>query len=74
VDKTNNADGRRRALIPLHQEQTEQTQAGIAPLLKKYMADYAATGLPPAYLPYHREQPFQDPNSDPINPEEKEQS
>ncbi len=23
----------------------------IAPLLKKLMADYAATGLPPAYLP-----------------------
>ena len=25
--------------------------AGIAPLLKKMIADYAATGLPPAYLP-----------------------
>ena len=25
--------------------------AGIAPLLKKLMADYAATGLPPAYIP-----------------------
>jgi len=25
--------------------------AGIAPLLKQMMADYAATGLPPAYLP-----------------------
>jgi hypothetical protein len=24
---------------------------GIAPLLKKMIADYAATGLPPAYLP-----------------------
>ena len=24
---------------------------GIAPLLKKIIADYAATGLPPAYLP-----------------------
>ena len=23
----------------------------IAPLLRKLMADYAATGLPPAYLP-----------------------
>ena len=23
---------------------------GIAPLLRKHMADYAATGLPPAYL------------------------
>jgi hypothetical protein len=25
--------------------------AGIAPLLKQMIADYAATGLPPAYLP-----------------------
>ncbi len=24
---------------------------GIAPLLKQMIADYAATGLPPAYLP-----------------------
>jgi putative transposase len=24
---------------------------GIAPLLRALMADYAATGLPPAYLP-----------------------
>jgi len=24
---------------------------GIAPLLKELMAEYAATGLPPAYLP-----------------------
>ena len=24
--------------------------AGIAPLLKQMIADYAATGLPPAYL------------------------
>jgi len=25
--------------------------AGIAPLLRERMANYAATGLPPAYLP-----------------------
>ena len=25
--------------------------AGIAPLLRELMAEYAATGLPPAYLP-----------------------
>jgi len=73
VDKTKNADGRRRTLLPLHQEKPEQIQAGIAPLLQKYMADYAATGLPPAYLPYHRERPFQDPNSNLINPEEQEE-
>jgi hypothetical protein len=26
----------------------------MAPLLRKLMADYAATGLPPAYLADHR--------------------
>jgi hypothetical protein len=26
---------------------------GIAPRLRELMADYAATGLPPAYLPQH---------------------
>ena len=25
--------------------------SGVAPLLKKLMADYAASGLPPAYMP-----------------------
>ena len=25
--------------------------SGIAPLLRKLMAEYAATGLPPAYIP-----------------------
>jgi hypothetical protein len=29
--------------------------AGIAPLLKQMMADYAATGLPPAYLPTEKD-------------------
>jgi hypothetical protein len=28
---------------------------GIAPLLKQMMADYAATGLPPAYLPTEKD-------------------
>ena len=27
------------------------TSAGIAPLLKQLMADYAETGLPPSYIP-----------------------
>jgi len=40
------------------QSPAEDTQAGIAPLLQKLMADYAATGLPPAYLccdPYQQQ-------------------
>ena len=50
LDKTRNADGRRRSLeAPL--EAAPPPSGEIAPLLKKLMADYAATGLPPAYLP-----------------------
>jgi hypothetical protein len=29
----------------------ETPPTGIAPLLKELMAEYASTGLPPAYLP-----------------------
>jgi len=62
LDKEANADGRRRRLAPgplaalgLDQAAKAATQpqrpSGPAPLLRKLMADYAATGLPPAYLP-----------------------
>ncbi|MHC4446926.1 MAG: integrase core domain-containing protein [Planctomycetota bacterium] len=53
-DKTSNADGRRRTLHPLPDaiEPVPRRSGEIAPLLKKLMADYAATGLPPAYLPH----------------------
>lgn len=52
-DKSANAEGIRRALNPIENEFTpaEKTSSGIAPLLKALMAEYAATGLPPAYLP-----------------------
>lgn len=60
VDKERNADRRRRAL-PLEavSADTSESQAaasapvGIAPLLRELMAEYAATGLPPAYIPKH---------------------
>jgi len=50
LDKAKNADGRRRVLEPIG-EPAPPPATGIAPLLKKLMADYAATGLPPAYIP-----------------------
>jgi hypothetical protein len=55
VDKERNADRRRRVLgepNALPHSQVDPAHAGIAPLMRQYMADYAATGLPPAYLPH----------------------
>lgn len=50
-DKTANADRMRRTLKPAENTLTkEPSVTGIAPLLKSLMAEYAATGLPPAYL------------------------
>ena len=53
LDKAKNADGRRRTLAPGLLDGTTPPPApsGIAPLLRQLMTDYAATGLPPAYLP-----------------------
>ncbi len=54
LDRAQNADGRRRALSPqVTTDSPPQPEGGghLAPLLRKLMADYAATGLPPAYLP-----------------------
>lgn len=55
LDKTRNADGYRRRLDPVSEPTVEPVESvasasPIAPLLRKLMADYSATGLPPAYL------------------------
>jgi hypothetical protein len=51
-DKQNNADARRRRKEPVAGQPGPVVQpGGMAPLLKKLIADYAATGLPPAYCP-----------------------
>ena len=50
IDKVANAEGLRRVLEPVS-HLPKPPACGIAPLLKKMIADYAATGLPPAYLP-----------------------
>ena len=54
LDKAANASGQRRALQPLEQETLSaapQASGELPPLLRKLLADYAATGRPPAYLP-----------------------
>jgi putative transposase len=50
IDKARNADGVRRVLDPVSM-QPVVAGSGIAPLLRKLMTEYAATGLPPAYIP-----------------------
>jgi hypothetical protein len=55
LDKERNADRRRRALAdPTAGARMEPSSPppGTAPLLRQYLAEYAATGLPPAYVPH----------------------
>jgi len=50
LDKVRNAEGIRR---PIETPPSDHTRpdSGVAPLLRQLMSDYAATGLPPAYIP-----------------------
>lgn len=67
-DKTKNAHGHRRTLNPVSEDQPSSAQKStsdpIPPLLRKIMSDYAATGLPPAYLPKEESLPSTDPNKE----------
>ena len=49
-DKTKNASGIRRAINP-ENPVVNSNDDPLPALLRKWLADYAATGLPPAYLP-----------------------
>ncbi len=60
LDKSANADGQRRALVPSASRVTDSVStqpSGMAPLLRQLIAEYAATGLPPAYLPTSDKEP-----------------
>jgi transposase InsO family protein len=59
-DKAANADGRRKHVQPTLPDAPEQPREAVPPLLRKILADYAATGLPPAYLPHATETEEQD--------------
>ena len=53
IDKAKNADGRRRTLEPIEAAVLASAEGNpYPPLMQKIMADYAATGLPPAYIPH----------------------
>ncbi|OEZ63875.1 MULTISPECIES: DDE-type integrase/transposase/recombinase [unclassified Duganella] len=55
LDKAANANGVRRRLAPAATASGPIEPVGMAPLLREQLADYAATGLPPAYLPVNDE-------------------
>ena len=50
LDKGANANGQRRALSPAAVDLSPVTPAGLPALMTQLLADYAATGVPPAYL------------------------
>ncbi len=57
LDKAANADGRRRTLEPRPPAPlTVRGESGLAPLMRNLLAEYAATGLPFAYLPKDEEE------------------
>jgi hypothetical protein len=55
LDRAANADGRRAVLEPRPDESvgtaSAESPTELPPLLKQILAEYSATGLPPAYLP-----------------------
>lgn len=70
VDKEHNADRRRRALVDPTSATTPEPApppTGVAPLLRQLMAEYAATGLPPAYVPHDKTVTTDDDTDDDID-------
>jgi len=51
LDKSANASGQRRVLEKQTTTAAPPTSGELPPLLRKLLADYAATGRPPGYLP-----------------------
>ena len=60
LDKSANANGQRRRLSPAGVDLSAVTPKGLPALMTQLLADYAATGLPPAYLPTHTTNPNTD--------------
>lgn len=61
LDRTANAEGRRAVLAPAASTDAATAKhprsSALPPLLQKILADYSATGLPPAYLPQRTTHP-----------------
>ena len=57
INKAANASGQRKRRVPRDAAPLSASPPAMAPLLKELIADYAASGLPPAYLPITEEDP-----------------
>jgi putative transposase len=55
LDKSANANGQRRRLAPITADLSPLPATGLPALMNQLLADYAATGVPPAYLPSNDE-------------------
>jgi putative transposase len=51
LDKSANANGQRKRLSPAKVDLSPLPPTGMSALMTELLADYAATGIPPAYLP-----------------------
>jgi hypothetical protein len=51
LDKSANANSQRRRLFPANTDLSPLPSSGLPALMTELLADYAATGVPPAYLP-----------------------
>ena len=51
LDKSANATGQRRRLAPANTDLSPLVPSGLPALMTELLRDYAATGVPPAYLP-----------------------
>jgi hypothetical protein len=56
-DKNRNADGRRRVIDTAEPAEPEAPKEPLPPLMRKLLAEYAATGQPPAYVPHAPQSP-----------------
>lgn len=66
LDKQRHATGRRRRIVPAAGDEAgapAPPHSGMAPLLAELLRQYAATGLPPAYLPKESKNPKEEENA-----------
>jgi transposase InsO family protein len=57
LDESANANGQRRRLSPANTDLSPLPPSGLPALMTELLADYAATGVPPAYLPTTDKEP-----------------